>query len=62
MRKETDGNYTMTITENDSIDIDKCESAMMKTVYPTIREALSRHFTAVSKKKLLRKPNPGKQS
>ena len=50
LKKETDGSFTRIITEDDSVSIDKCESAMMKTVYPTVREALSRHFADVGKK------------
>ncbi len=58
--KEADGSFTRIITDDDSVSIDKCESAMMETVYPTVREILSGHFADVSKKKLLRMPNPEK--
>ncbi|MCP4142996.1 MAG: hypothetical protein GY755_22355 [Chloroflexi bacterium] len=56
-KKEANGDFSMIVTENDSASIDKCESAMMRTVYPAVRVALSDHFAAVSKKKLLKLPN-----
>lgn len=42
---------TVIISENDAESIDKCEKSLLKVVYPTMREALSKHFTYVSKKK-----------
>lgn len=43
--------YTMHISDDDASDIDKCESAVLRTAHPAIREALSEHLTALSKKK-----------
>ncbi len=56
-RKGANGDFSMIVTESDSASIDKCESAMMRTVYPAVRAVLSDHFAAVSKKKLLRRQN-----
>ena len=52
--KQEDGSFTMTISESDAISIDKCENALLKTAHPTIREAISRHLSEVSKKKPLK--------
>ena len=46
-----DGSYKFTISENDGESIDNCEIALLKTAFPAIREAISRHLEAVSKKK-----------
>lgn len=59
-RKQEDGSFTMTISESDAISIDKCENALLKTAYPTIREAISRHLSEVSKKKPLKNAKPRK--
>ena len=40
----------MTISEQDAISIDKCESSILRTAYPTIRDAISKHLTEISKK------------
>ena len=40
----------VTINEQDAISIDKCESSVLQTAYPMIRDALSKHLTEVSKK------------
>ena len=58
--KEDDGCFSMTITEQDAINIDNCESAVLRTAHPTIRDAISKHLSEVSKKKRLKKPNQGK--
>jgi hypothetical protein len=58
--KEDNGSFSMTITEQDAISIDKCESAILRTAHPTIRDAISKHLSEVSKKKRLKKPNQGK--
>ncbi len=58
--KEKDGYFTMTINENDAISIDNCEKALLKTAYPTIRDAISKHLSEVSKKKRSEKPNQEK--
>lgn len=49
--KREDGSFEMTISEKEAISIDKCENALLKTVYESMREAISRHLTEVSKKK-----------
>lgn len=59
-RKQEDGSFTMTISESDAISIDKCENALLKTAFPTIREAISRHLSEVSKKKPLKNAKPRK--
>jgi len=60
LRKLEDDSFTMTIRERDALSIDKCEAAVLQTAYPTIREAVSKHLTEMSKKKPLKKPNPEK--
>ena len=61
LTKEMDGSFTMTINETDAISIDNCENSVLRTAHPAIREAISRHFSEISKKKLLEKQNQGKQ-
>ncbi len=58
--KEKDGCFAMTISESDAISIDNCERALLQTAYPTIRDAISKHLSVVSKKKLPRNPNQEK--
>jgi hypothetical protein len=48
--KQDDGSFQITIAEPDAISIDKCERALLQTAYPTLREVLSTHLSAVSKK------------
>jgi len=55
--KEEDSCFAMTISEKDAISIDSCEKALLQTAYPTIRDAISKHLSEVSKKRLLKKPN-----
>ena len=50
--KNANGNFTMTINEQDAISIDKCERSVLQTAYPAIREAVSKHLTEISKKNL----------
>lgn len=50
LRQEKNGSFTMTITEQDAISIDKCERAVLVTAYPTIRDAISKHLSEISKK------------
>lgn len=52
---QEDGSFEMTISEEEAIDIDKCEKALLETSYPTIRETMSRHLTNISEKKALEK-------
>lgn len=49
-----DGSFTMTISEKDAISIDNCESAVLRTAHPTIRAAISKHLSEISKKKPLK--------
>jgi hypothetical protein len=58
--KEDNGCFSMTITEQDAINIDNCENAVLRTAHPTIRDAISKHLSEVSKKKRLKKPNQEK--
>jgi hypothetical protein len=58
--KEKEGSFTMTISEQDAISIDNCERAVLRTAYPTIRDAVSRHLAEISKKKPLKKLNQEK--
>ena len=50
LTKKEDGSFTMTINEQDAISIDNCERAVLQTAWPTIREALSKHLSDISKK------------
>ena len=54
LTKEMDGSFIMTISEADTINIDNCENSVLRTVHPAIREAISRHLSEISKKKLLK--------
>jgi hypothetical protein len=49
--KQDDGSVHVTLAEADAINIDTCERVLLQTAYPTLREALATHFSAVSKKK-----------
>jgi hypothetical protein len=51
--EQDDGSFESSIPEPDAINIDKCERALLQTAYPTLRAALSRHLSAMSKKKPL---------
>lgn len=55
LTKQPDGNFVMQISEKDAISIDHCEKSVLHTAYPAIREAVSRHLTEISKKKLTKK-------
>ena len=55
--KINDGKFSMTISQTDSISIDNCEKAVLRTAYPTIRDAISKHLEEQSKKKSLKKQN-----
>jgi len=46
--KESDGSLGMAIDLNDAINIDKCESAVLNVIYPSIRSALTDHLSEVS--------------
>jgi hypothetical protein len=51
-----DGSLAMAISEKDAISIDKCEISILQTAYPSIRKAISKHLSDVSKKKHLKEP------
>ena len=55
LKKEGDGDFSMTIDEKDAISIDHCEKSVLLTAYPTIRDAISAHLSEVSKKKRVKK-------
>ena len=59
-KKEEDGSFTMTISEEDAVSIDNCERAVLMAAHPTIRDAISKHLSEISKKKPLKKPNQKK--
>ncbi len=46
-----DGNFSMVIDDKAAISIDQIEKSVLQTNYPAIREAISNHFTEVSKNK-----------
>ena len=48
--KDGDGSSSMIISEQDAISIDMCEKSVLQTAYPTIREAVSKHLSDISKK------------
>ena len=49
--KAQDGSVSIVLSETDAMNIDVCEQALLQTTYPTLRETLATHLTAVSKKK-----------
>jgi len=49
--KNGDGSFSMVISEQDAISIDKCEKSVLQTAFPTMREAVSKHLSEISKKK-----------
>lgn len=51
INKNTDGSYSMVISEQDATSIDMCEKSVLQIAYPTIRKTVSDHLSQVSKKK-----------
>ena len=51
LTENPDGSFSMSISEQDAISIDKVDSSVLQTAYPAMREAVSKHLTQVSKKK-----------
>lgn len=47
-----DGDFELIISDAVAGSIDDCEQAVLATNYPAIRDALSKHLTEYSKKKL----------
>lgn len=61
INKNSDGSFSMIISEQDAISIDMCERSVLQTAYPKIREAVSNHLSQISKKKLKKKPEKDKK-
>jgi hypothetical protein len=51
LTKYPDGSFSITISEQDAISIDKVDRVVLQTAYPAMREAVSKHLTEMSKKK-----------
>jgi hypothetical protein len=49
--QRADGCFETMLSDADATSIDKSEQAILQSCWPAMREALSRHLTAVSKKK-----------
>ena len=54
--ENSDGSFSMTISAQDAVSIDMCEQSVLRTAYPTIREAVSKHLGLISKKKSMNTP------
>lgn len=46
-----DGSFEMLLSDADATSIDRSEQAILRTSWPAMRDALSRHLSAISKKK-----------
>ncbi len=55
VEKDGEGDFSMTIDEKDAISIDNVEKSVLLTAYPTIREAVSKHLSDISKKKHMKR-------
>ena len=51
IRQGADGSFEMMLSDVDATSIDKSEQAILRTCWPAMRNALSQHLNAVSKKK-----------
>jgi len=60
LKQDKNGNFTMTISEKDAMSVDLCERAVLMAAHPTIREAISKHLSEISKKKRLKKQKKDK--
>ncbi len=60
--QNSDGSFSTVITEKDAISIDMCEKSVLQTAYPTIRKAVSNHFSQISKKMPKQKLEKGRKS
>jgi hypothetical protein len=58
--KEENGGFAMTISGQDAVSIDKCEQSVLLAAHPTIRDAISKHLSEISKKKRSKKPEQEK--
>ncbi len=54
IEKDEDGSFSMVLCDADAVSIDKCESSLLQTAYPAIRNALTEHLSTLSKKKPLK--------
>ena len=52
--KVDDGEFELVISGQQAVSIDDCEEALLRANYPAIRDALSKHLSEISKKKLKR--------
>jgi hypothetical protein len=48
---QDDGHVEVIMPESEAISIDRCERQLLQLAYPTLRDTLSNHLSAVSKKK-----------
>ena len=62
LTEQKDGSFAMTISEKNAISIDNCERAILLTAHPTIRNAITKHLSDISKKKFLKEPNQKQKS
>ncbi len=57
--QQDDGSVEIIMPESEAISIDRCERKLLQTAYPTLRDTLSNHLSAVSKKKALTQGKEG---
>ncbi len=51
VRSRGDGSFEMLLSDADATSIDRSEQAILRTSWPAMRDALSRHLSAISQKK-----------
>lgn len=51
VRECGNGTFEMLLSDADATSIDKSEQAILRTSWPAMRDALSRHLSAISQKK-----------
>jgi hypothetical protein len=51
VRSLGDGSFEMFLSDADATSIDRSEQAILRTSWPAMRDALSRHLSAISQKK-----------
>ena len=49
--KDPDGSLFFVLSESEAVNIDRCEQALLQTTFPSLRETLATHLSAMSKKK-----------
>lgn len=54
--EQADGSFRLVIPDETASSIDDCEQALLRTNFAAVRQAISAHLSAVSKKKLKRRP------